>query len=106
MTRTSDKVASHFSLRHPPQAKASAADLIKYALKFRRTFFVLAILIVFLGAGAIATMPKDVFPIVDVPGVTIISTCKSSLIHPPNLEDGNTVRVAEGSDNKHTGVGM
>lgn len=105
MTRTSDKVASHFSLRHPPQAKASAADLIKYALKFRRTFFVLAILIVFLGAGAIAT-PKDVFPIVDIPVVTIISTCKSSSIHPPNLEDGNTVRVAQGSDNKRTGVGM
>jgi multidrug efflux pump subunit AcrB len=49
-------------------------DLIKYALKFRKTFFVLAILILFLGTGAIATMPKDVFPIVDIPVVTIIWT--------------------------------
>ncbi|MGA2792744.1 MAG: efflux RND transporter permease subunit, partial [Roseiarcus sp.] len=48
--------------------------LVKYALKFRATFIVLALLIVFLGGGAIATMPKDVFPIVDIPVVTIIWT--------------------------------
>ena len=48
--------------------------LVKYALKFRATFIVLAVLIMFLGGGAVATMPKDVFPIVDIPVVTIIWT--------------------------------
>ena len=48
--------------------------LVKYALKFRATFIVLALLIAFLGGGAIATMPKDVFPVVDIPVVTIIWT--------------------------------
>ena len=49
-------------------------DLVKYALKFRKTFFVLALSILFLGGSAIITMPKDIFPVVDIPVVTIIWT--------------------------------
>lgn len=49
-------------------------ELVKYALKFRRTFFVIALLILFLGGGAVVTMPKDIFPVVDIPVVTIIWT--------------------------------
>lgn len=49
-------------------------DLVKYALKFRRTFFVLALSILFLGGAAIVRMPKDIFPVVDIPVVTIIWT--------------------------------
>lgn len=48
--------------------------LVKYALKFRVSFYVLAALILFLGLGAIMTMPKDVFPSVNIPVVTIIWT--------------------------------
>ncbi len=48
--------------------------LVKYALKFRVSFYVFAVLILFLGIGAIVTMPKDVFPSVDIPVVTIIWT--------------------------------
>jgi multidrug efflux pump subunit AcrB len=48
--------------------------LVKYALKFRVSFYVLAALILFLGIGAIVTMPKDVFPSVNIPVVTIIWT--------------------------------
>jgi len=48
--------------------------LVKYALKFRVSFYVLAVLILFLGLGAIVTMPKDVFPTVNIPVVTIIWT--------------------------------
>ncbi len=49
-------------------------ELVKYALKFRVTFFVMCTLIFVLGVGAIVTMPKDVFPTVDVPVVSIIWT--------------------------------
>ncbi len=35
--------------------------LVKYALKFRNSFFVLSLLMIFLGGGAIITMPKDIF---------------------------------------------
>ena len=48
--------------------------LVKYALKFRATFFVLAIAILFLGGAAIVSMPKDVFPEVDIPVVSVIWT--------------------------------
>jgi len=48
--------------------------LVKYALKFRNSFFVLALLMMFLGGNAIVSMPKDVFPVVDIPVVTIIWT--------------------------------
>lgn len=48
--------------------------LVKYALKFRVSFYVLSVLILFLGLAAIVTMPKDVFPSVNIPVVTIIWT--------------------------------
>ena len=48
--------------------------LVKYALKFRNSFFVLALLMIFLGGGAIVVMPKDIFPVVDIPVVAIIWT--------------------------------
>jgi len=48
--------------------------LVKYALKFRVSFYVAAVFILFLGVGAIVTMPKDVFPSVNIPVVTIIWT--------------------------------
>ncbi|HEY2133825.1 MAG TPA: efflux RND transporter permease subunit [Acetobacteraceae bacterium] len=46
--------------------------LVRYALKIRNSFFVLALAILFLGGSAIVSMPKDVFPVVDIPVVTII----------------------------------
>ena len=48
--------------------------LVKFALKFRVSFYVLSVLILFLGMGAIVTMPKDVFPTVNIPVVSIIWT--------------------------------
>ncbi len=49
-------------------------ELVKYALKFRATFYVLSILVTFLGGMAIYASPKDVFPNVDIPVVTVIWT--------------------------------
>ena len=48
--------------------------LVKFALKFRVTFYAMAVLILFLGGGAIVTMPKDVLPNVDIPVVSVIWT--------------------------------
>ena len=48
--------------------------LVKYALKFRVSFYVLAILILVLGGTAIVSAPKDVLPEVNIPVVTVIWT--------------------------------
>jgi multidrug efflux pump subunit AcrB len=48
--------------------------LVKYALKFRVTFYVLAVLIMFLGGSAAIVAPKDVLPTVNIPVVTVIWT--------------------------------
>nr|WP_294565822.1 efflux RND transporter permease subunit [uncultured Rhodopila sp.] len=48
--------------------------LVKYALKFRITFYVMSILILLAGAGAYVVMPKDVLPEVNIPVVTIVWT--------------------------------
>ena len=48
--------------------------LVKFALKFRVTFYAMAVLILFVGGGAIFTMPKDVLPNVDIPVVSVIWT--------------------------------
>jgi multidrug efflux pump subunit AcrB len=46
--------------------------IVRFALRFPHTFFVLAALIVFLGTAAIRTMPTDIFPQINIPVVTII----------------------------------
>jgi hypothetical protein len=48
--------------------------LVKYALKYRISFYVLSILTLFLGGSAIVAMPKDVLPVVNIPVVSIIWT--------------------------------
>ena len=48
--------------------------IVKFALKFRITIYVLSLLILLGGVGAIITMPKDVLPNVDIPVVSIIWT--------------------------------
>src|SRR6202050_238057 len=46
--------------------------IVRFALRFPYTFFGLAALIVFLGVSAIAVMPVDIFPVIDIPVVTVI----------------------------------
>ena len=48
--------------------------LVKFALKFRTTFYVLAALIVLAGIGASVIMPKDVLPEVNIPVVVVVWT--------------------------------
>jgi multidrug efflux pump subunit AcrB len=46
--------------------------IVRFALRFPYTFYVLAALILFLGAVAIRSMPTDIFPEIRIPVVTVI----------------------------------
>ena len=46
--------------------------IVRFALRFPHTFYVLAALIAFLGVTAIRSMPTDIFPQIDIPVVTVI----------------------------------
>jgi multidrug efflux pump subunit AcrB len=46
--------------------------IVRFALGFPHTFYVLATLIVFLGGIAVRTMPTDIFPEIRIPVVTVI----------------------------------
>src|ERR1700761_2680116 len=46
--------------------------IVKFALRFPHTFYVVAILILFLGVSAIKTTPTDIFPQIRIPVVSVI----------------------------------
>jgi len=46
--------------------------IVRFALRFPNTFYVLAALIIFLGVAAIRSMPTDIFPEIRIPVVTVI----------------------------------
>src|SRR6202140_2621176 len=46
--------------------------IVRFALRFPHTFYVLAALILFLGFAAIQSMPTDIFPQINIPVVTVI----------------------------------
>jgi multidrug efflux pump subunit AcrB len=46
--------------------------IVRFALRFPYTFYVLAALILFLGVSAIAVTPTDIFPQINIPVVSVI----------------------------------
>jgi multidrug efflux pump subunit AcrB len=46
--------------------------IVRFALRFPHTFYVVAALILFLGFAAIRSMPTDIFPEINIPVVTVI----------------------------------
>src|SRR5438309_8115220 len=46
--------------------------IVRFALRWPYTFYVLALLILFLGVTAFRSMPTDIFPEIDIPVVNII----------------------------------
>jgi multidrug efflux pump subunit AcrB len=46
--------------------------IVRFALRFPYTFYVLAAFIVFLGVSAITVMPEDIFPEINIPVVSVI----------------------------------
>ncbi len=46
--------------------------IVKFALKYTHTFYVVAILMLFLGISSILVAPKDIFPGINIPVVSVI----------------------------------
>ena len=46
--------------------------IVRFALRLPHTFYVFAVLVLFLGATAVLSMPTDIFPEINIPVVTII----------------------------------
>jgi multidrug efflux pump subunit AcrB len=46
--------------------------IVRFALRYPHTFFVMALAILFLGISAIFAAPKDIFPVINIPVVTVI----------------------------------
>src|ERR1700753_82849 len=46
--------------------------IVRFALRFPHTFYVVAALILFLGVVASRSMPTDIFPEINIPVVTVI----------------------------------
>jgi multidrug efflux pump subunit AcrB len=46
--------------------------IVRFALRLPYTFYVLAVLVVFLGTTAVVSMPTDIFPEINIPVVTIV----------------------------------
>src|SRR5246127_4710734 len=46
--------------------------IVRFALRFPYTFYVVAAFILFLGASAIMVMPEDIFPEINIPVVSVI----------------------------------
>src|SRR5246127_3334729 len=46
--------------------------IVRFALKFPHTFYVVAALVMFLGSVALGKMPTDIFPEINIPVVTIV----------------------------------
>jgi len=46
--------------------------IVRFALRYPHTFYVMALAILFLGISAAITSPKDIFPRINIPVVTVI----------------------------------
>src|SRR6478672_6895986 len=60
------------SLAGQPKAKEPDMGIVRFSLRWPYTFYVLALLILFLGVTAIRSMPADIFPEINIPVVTVI----------------------------------
>jgi multidrug efflux pump subunit AcrB len=66
--------------------------IVRLALRRPYTFVVVSILIFLLGIGSAVTAPKDIFPYIDIPVVTIVWTYNGL---PPNEMEGRIVTICE-----------
>src|SRR6201996_6825552 len=66
--------------------------IVRLALRRPYTFVVLSMLIAFLGIGAAIETPKDIFPYINIPVVTIVWTYSGLT---PSEMEGRVVTVCE-----------
>ncbi|MCJ2124556.1 efflux RND transporter permease subunit [Methylobacterium sp. J-077] len=71
--------------------------LVLYALKFRITTYVLAVLMMLGGVGALIVTPKDVLPVVDIPVVVVVWTYTG--LSTPEMEQRITTYAEYGISN-------
>src|ERR1700738_3549403 len=76
--------------------------IVRFALRFPHSFYVLAALIVFLGVAAIRTMPTDIFPQIDIPVVTVI--WQYSGLSTPEMEQRVTTYSQYSMSSNVTGI--
>ena len=66
--------------------------IVKLALRRPYTFVVVSILLFLLGVGSAVVAPKDIFPYIDIPVVTIVWSYNGL---PPNEMEGRIVTICE-----------
>src|ERR1700712_4973514 len=66
--------------------------IVRLALRRPYTFVVMSMLILILGIGAAVETPKDIFPYIDIPVVTIVWTYSGL---PPTEMEGRMVTICE-----------
>ncbi len=66
--------------------------IVKLALRRPYTFVVVSILLFLLGIGSAVVAPKDIFPYIDIPVVTIVWTYNGL---PPSEMEGRIVTICE-----------
>jgi multidrug efflux pump subunit AcrB len=76
--------------------------IVRFALKFPYTFYVLAAFIVFVGVSAIWVMPEDVFPQINIPVVSVI--WQYSGLSAPEMEQRVTTYSQYSMSTKVTGI--
>jgi Cu/Ag efflux pump CusA len=65
-------VGLFLSLAGQRKAREPEMGIVRFSLRWPYTFYVLALLILFLGVTVIRSMPVDIFPEIDIPVVTVI----------------------------------
>src|SRR6266853_4524250 len=68
--------------------------IVRLALRRPYTFVVMSLAILLLGAAAIATMPVDIFPYIDIPVVSVVWSYSGI---PPEEMEKRTVAIFEGA---------
>ena len=70
--------------------------IVRFALRFPHTFYVVAALILFLGVVASWEMPTDIFPEINIPVVTVIWSYTG--LSTPETEERVTTYFAAAED--------
>ena len=70
--------------------------IVRFALRFQYTFYVLAALILFLGVVAMRATPTDIFPEIRIPVVSVIWSYTG--LSTPEMEERVTTYFAAAED--------
>src|ERR1700726_3174909 len=72
----------------PGHGRGHSLGIVRFALKYPHTFYVVAALILFLGVTAAVEMPTDIFPEINIPVVSVI--CQYTGLDTTEMEQRGT----------------